>query len=129
MENRKLDHVNLVSRILLGFLFFYHGLVPKILWLSPIEVDLVSGSGIGISANLISPLAGISEILLGGAILFFQKSNAVIYAAAASLVLLLLYVGLINPRLLIEAFNPVTTNILGLGLCYIILITGSRENV
>ncbi len=129
MENRQLAHINFVSRVLLGFLFFYHGLVPKILWLSPTEVNLVSESGIGISANFISPIAGIFEILLGGAILIFQKSNAAIYAAAASLILLLIYAGLISPGLLIEAFNPVTTNILGLGLCYIILITGSRENV
>ncbi len=123
MKNSPLLQVNLISRLLLGFLFIYHGLVPKILWLSAAEVYLVDISGIGISATYISPLAGIIEILLGCAIIFLRKLDMVIYAAAGALLGLLAYVAVMSPNYLVDAFNPVTTNILGMGLCYFILIT------
>jgi hypothetical protein len=129
MQNSKLSHVSFVSRLLLGFLFIYHGLVPKILWLSAVEVHLVSASGFGIPANIASPLAGIGEIVLGCIIIFSNKSNIPIYIAALVLFILLLFVGLASPEYLVGAFNPVTTNILGLGFCYLILFAGKNGNV
>jgi hypothetical protein len=127
VKNDPLLQVNLVSRVLLGFLFIYHGLVPKILWLSAAEVHLVDISGIGISAAYISPLAGILEILWGCAIIFLRKQDVIIYAAAGALLGLLVYVAVMSPEYLIDAFNPVTTNILGMGLCYVILLTQKHE--
>jgi hypothetical protein len=129
VKSNPLQQVNIVSRVLLGFLFVYHGLVPKILWLSAAEVHLVDVSGIGISATLISPLAGALEILLGCAIVVLRKLDFLIYAAAASLLGLLAYVAVMSPEFLVEAFNPVTTNILGIGLCYLILLTQRYEDV
>lgn len=129
MKNNKLLHINLASRVLLGFLFIYHGLVPKILWLSAAEIHLVDISGLGISAMIISPLAGVLEILLGCAIIFLRKLDFLIYAAAASLLGLLAYVAVMSPSYLIDAFNPVTTNILGIGLCYLILLSQQPEVV
>ena len=129
MKSNPLQQVNIVSRVLLGFLFVYHGLVPKILWLSAAEVHFVDVSGIGISATLISPLAGVLEILLGCAIVVLRKLDFLIYAAAASLLGLLAYVAVMSPGFLVEAFNPVTTNILGMGLCYLILLTQRYEDV
>jgi hypothetical protein len=83
VKSNPLQQVNIVSRVLLGFLFIYHGLVPKIMWLS----------------------------------------------AAASLLGLLVYVAVMSPEYLVEAFNPVTTNILGIGLCYLILLTPKNKDV
>lgn len=129
MQNSKLCHVGCVSRLLLGFLFIYHGLVPKILWLSAVEVHLVSVSGFDVSANIASPLAGIGEMALGFMVIFSKKSNLPIYTAALVLFLLLIFVGIVSPEYLVGAFNPVTTNILGLGFCYLILFSGRNETV
>ena len=129
MQNSKLSHVSFVSRLLLGFLFIYHGLVPKILWLNAVEVHLVSLSGFGIPASIASPIADIGEIVLGCIIIFTNKSYIPVYIAAVVLLLLLLFVGLASPEYLVGAFNPVTTNILGLGLCYLIVFAGKNENV
>lgn len=128
MQNSKLSHVSFVSRLLLGFLFIYHGLVPKILWLSVVEIHLVSLSGLNLPANIVSPLAGIGEVILGCLIIFFRKSILPVYIAAVALCLLLIFVGLANPEYLISAFNPVTTNILGLGFCYFILFVDRNDN-
>ncbi|MGL6161570.1 DoxX-like family protein [Microbulbifer sp.] len=46
-----------------------------------------------------------------------------VYAGAALLVVLLLDVALVKPGLLIEAFNPVSINIVTLVLCYPVVIT------
>ena len=126
MPNNALAHVSLVSRILLGFLFIYHGLVPKILWLSEVEVHLVSVSGVDVPARILSPLAGVFEILLGIAILLMRKSYLPVYIAGFALIGLLLFVGIASPSYLAEAFNPVTTNLLGLGFCYLILWVGKH---
>ena len=49
------------------------------------------------------------------------------------LLLLLLFVGLVSPKYLVDAFNPATTNILGLGLglgfCYLIWFVHENEQV
>lgn len=121
MQKDKLTHVSLVSRVLLGFLFIYYGLVPKILWLSAVEVHLVSTSGLGVPAKIASPLVDIVEIVLGCAIIFLNKSKTPVYIAVATLLLLLLSVAVTGPMYSIGAFNPITTNILGLGFCYLIL--------
>lgn len=129
MQNRKLAHVSFISRLSLGFLFIYHGLVTKILWLSPVEIHLASLSGLNISANIISPVAGIGEMLLGCSILFFRKSIIPIYMAVVVLLLLLLFVSLVIPKYLVDAFNPVTTNMLGMGFCYLIWFTRENQKV
>lgn len=115
----ELARIDLICRSLLSFLFIYHGLVPKILWLSPTEASMITASRLEIPASYIAPLAGALEIALGVIILIYKKSNTPIYAAAIALASLLIYVTTIQPHLLVEAFNPATTNILGLGLCYL----------
>ena len=129
MQNPKLTHISFISRLSLGFLFIYHGLVPKILWLSPVETQLVSLSGLDLPANIVSLLAGIGEVLLGGSIIFFRKSIIPIYVAVVVLLLLLLFVGLVSPKYLVEAFNPVTTNMLGLSFCYLIWFVHKSEKI
>ncbi len=106
----------------------YHELVPKILWLDVVEIQLVSASGMGISSESVSPVAGFLEIILGITIILFRKSVVPVYIAAVSLFFLLLYAGISRPETLIGAFNPVTTNILGLGFCYLILYSNRSEN-
>lgn len=129
MQNPKLTHISFISRLSLGFLFIYHGLVPKILWLSPIETHLVSLSGLDLPANIVSLLAGIGEVLLGGSIIFFRKSIIPIYVAVVVLLLLLLFVGFVSPEYLVEAFNPVTINMLGLSFCYLIWFVHKSEKI
>ena len=129
MQNPKLTHISFISRLSLGFLFIYHGLVPKILWLSPVETHLVSLSGLDLPANIVSLLAGIGEVLLGGSVIFFRKSIIPIYVAVVVLLLLLLFVGFVSPNYLVEAFNPVTTNMLGLSFCYLIWFVHKSEKI
>jgi len=121
METKLLNKINLISRFALAFVFFYHGLVPKILWLSPIEEALNVAHNL--NPNIISPIAGAFEILLALSIIVFRKTLIPIYIAVFSLVVLLLDVALIMPSLLIEAFNPVSINLVCIVLGYFVYLT------
>lgn len=129
MAKDRLSTVQGVARAGLAFIFAYHGLVPKVLWLSPLEVQLVHLNAIPFPAYLFSPIVGVVELLLAVAILFWQRSLLPVYMAALTLVLLLLDVALVMPTLLVAAFSPVSVNVAGLCLCYIVVLTGRREAV
>lgn len=107
-------------RWMLAFVFIYHGLVPKLLFLSPVEVQMVDAAGLGLNSQVISPLAGAAEVLLGLLILFGWLGRWPVIAAGVGLVGLLGYVALFAPMLLIGAFNPVTSNLPPLLLCVLI---------
>ncbi|SJN32329.1 hypothetical protein CZ794_07520 [Psychrobacter sp. JB385] len=68
-------------------------------------------------------------MILGCSILFFKKSIIPVYIAVIVLLLLLLFVSLVSPKYLIDAFNPVTTNVLGLGFCYLIWFTHDNQKI
>ena len=121
MENKLLSKINAIARVTLAFVFAYHGLVPKILWLSPVEASLTNAHNL--DAVIISPIAGIFEIILALCILLLKNSLAPIYLAIVLLLVLLLDVLLIMPSLLIEAFNPVTINIASIVIAYFVCIT------
>ena len=114
-------HIECICRYGLGFLFVYHGLVPKIIWLSPVEISLVEASGSPFSATWLSPLAGVLEILLGVSIILFRRILAPVYIAISLLIMLLIFVAFTIPTLLIEAFNPISTNGLGVVLGYLVI--------
>ena len=121
MEIQLLSKINSVARYTLAFVFAYHGLVPKILWLSPIEESLTTAHNL--DAAVASPLAGVLEIILALCILLFKNSLIPVYFAITLLVVLLLDVLVIMPQLLIEAFNPVTVNLATIVIAYFVCIT------
>lgn len=123
MELNKLVRINLLSRVGLAFLFFYHGLFPKILWLSPLESHLVELHGVDAPNIPLSQVAGVLEIGLAFLILIFRNTLFPVYIAALALILLLIDVAIVMPSLLVEAFNPVSTNLMGLLLCYLVFYT------
>ena len=121
----KLARIHIAARAVLAFVFIYHGLVPKILWLSTTEAALAAAHGL--CAPIISPIAGVGEILLGGALLFLRRTLLPVYAAIAALVLLLLDVMIMMPALLSEAFNPVTLNLAVIFIGYVVIVTQARK--
>ena len=117
----KLARIHIAARCMLAFVFIYHGLVPKILWLSAMEAELASAHGV--DASVISPLAGVLEILLGLSLVLWRRSLLPVYAAIALLAALLFDVMLVRPDLLIEAFNPVTLNLATMFIGYVVIVT------
>ncbi|MFJ3052555.1 DoxX-like family protein [Pseudomonas nitroreducens] len=115
-----------IARLALSLVFLYHGLVPKLLFLSPDEVRMIEAHGWPLSTQRIAEVAGAAEIVLALAILLLRRSRWPLWLAAAALVGLLVDVALFAPELLLGAFNPVSTNFAALALCAIALL-GERD--
>lgn len=103
--------IYLVSRLGLAAIWFYHGLVPKLIFGAPQEVEMNSVflPFIGKETALIT--SGIAEVLFAIALLVFYRVrwfNAVIIAfgTVASLAIVVAL-----PHMYIEAFNPFSTNL------------------
>lgn len=111
-----LERINWIARGGLAFMFAYHGLVPKLLWLSAGERLMIQSHGID-QVELFANMAGVGEIALGLWILLAPRSVWPLGIAATALLGLLLDVAIINPSMLKEAFNPVSLNVAGVALC------------
>jgi len=88
-------------------------------------------SSIGLSAEyslLLTRFAGIGEIIFGILFLLCYKVKRVNYINISALTALLLFSAIQLPIILIEAFNPVTTNIPLIGLSIIILNSLGSKN-
>lgn len=76
-----------------------------------------------LDSAVFSPIAGVLEILLALAIVFFRRSLVPVYIAGIALIALLVDVMIVMPALLFEAFNPVTINIASIALACIACVT------
>lgn len=121
MTERRLGQIAWLARLALALVFLWHGLVSKILWLSPDEVAMIRAHGLPDHAlfapEVVARLGGIAEVLLGLALLTIRRQRWPLLVAAAALLGLLLDVALLSPHLLLQAFNPLSTNLAALSLC------------
>lgn len=114
-----------IARYVISFTWLYHGIFPKLVHIAPLE-KLMTGS-IGFSDEVsyfITKSAGVGEVVFGLLIFIFYRYKPLVILNIVGLVGLLLFVAVLQPHLLIEAFNPVTTNIMLIALSFILLQYG-----
>jgi len=130
IDTKRLNHINLVARSALVFMFLYQGLIPKILFPSDVELMLVQLHNLPIDAIIISRIGGVLEIILAGLLIFMRRSLVPVYMAVILLMVLLIDVAVIKPELLVDAFNPASINMVSLALCWIVAIShqGKERN-
>ncbi|MDN3382066.1 DoxX-like family protein [Pseudoalteromonas sp. APC 3358] len=109
-----------LARYIVSLSWIYHGFFPKLYHIAPLE-KLMTGSA-GFSAevsDLITRSAGFGEIIFGLCLFVFYNNKHLVILNILALIGLLLAVVVMQPQLLIEAFNPVTTNLPLIGLSVI----------
>lgn len=111
----RLHQVHWLARASLAFVFAYHGLVPKLIILSPGEQLLLQAHGLA-HATWLSQAAGVAELALA-ALLLVQRMAWPLLVGAAVLLGLLVDVAVMQPSMLVDAFNPVSLNVAGMALC------------
>lgn len=118
-----------VCRFILAFGWIYHGLFPKLLTVAPTEKAMTATLGFSDEHSfLITKAAGVIEVLLGVFLFIFYQNKLILIGNILALTLLVVFVAVQMPVLLIDAFNPVTTNLSLIGFSYILLIsTNSNE--
>ena len=117
MTDPRLRQIAWLARIALALVFIWHGLVPKILWLSPDELTMIQAHGLP-APEWVARIAGLAEIILG-LLLLWRRQRWPLLLAGVLLIGLLLDVALLSPHLLLQAFNPLTTNLAALTLCWV----------
>lgn len=122
-EHNRLRQIGWLARVALALVLFWHGLVPKLLWLSADEVAMIQAHGI-VEVEWLATLAGVGEIALAVLLLIVRRRWPLLLAALL-LLLLLVDVALFSPHLLVQAFNPVSTNLAALALCLVAWLADS----
>tara|TARA_Y100000782_G_scaffold114772_1_gene152365 strand:+ start:3298 stop:3687 length:390 start_codon:yes stop_codon:yes gene_type:complete len=101
-----------IARFIISFSWLYHGLIPKLIHIAPLELKMTASFGFNAEiSTLITRAAGIGEMIFAVLFFIFYRSILLNILNIAALVGLMLFVAVLQPTLLIEAFNPVTTNL------------------
>ena len=117
MNDPRLRQIAWLARTALALVFIWHGLVPKILWLSPDERAMIQVHGWS-APEWVARIVGLAEIILGR-LLLLRRQRWPLLLAGVLLVGLLLDVAFLSPYLLLQAFNPLSTNLAALALCWV----------
>ncbi|MBU2869183.1 DoxX-like family protein [Colwellia sp. E2M01] len=111
-----------IARFIVSFSWIYHGIFPKLLHIAPMEKLMTASLGFSNEiSDLITQSAGIGEVIFGVVFFVFYRLKLVLVLNIVGLIGLLLFVAVLQPQLLIEAFNPVTTNIPIIALSLVLL--------
>lgn len=112
-QTRDRSVIHAICRIVLAFVFVYHGLVPKLLLRHPDEIAMLTSGGISMQlARLAVTAAGVAEIAWGILLLLRWRDRWPLVVTAAVMFLALAGVAVTAPRYLGAPFNPVTLNLL-----------------
>ncbi|MDD7983426.1 DoxX-like family protein [Lentisphaera marina] len=100
-----------ISRYSLAAIFFYHGLVPKLLFKSEQEVLMNNAFLPFMEKDFALTSSGIAEIIYALALVIFSTNKKLLYPAMAFSILATLAIIIQLPQLMTHAFNPFSINL------------------
>ncbi|BCE02825.1 DoxX-like family protein [Marinicellulosiphila megalodicopiae] len=111
MHHTQLNPIQ-IARFIISFSWIYHGLFPKLIHIAPLEKLMTASLGFSDELSIwITRSAGVGEIIFGIILFIFYQSKLIVALNIFALIMLLMFVCVFQPMVLIEAFNPVTTNL------------------
>lgn len=106
-SSRKLWLIHALARLMVAFVWIWHGLVPKLLFQRPEELALLREAHL--SEHWL-PIIGAAEIAMGVLNLITWNFRPMLLMDGLCMVLLTLCVAIYSPEYLAAAFNPITLN-------------------
>lgn len=104
--NTKIWIAKLTARVALGLVWFYEGLVPKILFLRADEIELVRKSGLmWRTPEFTLMVMGIAQIFLGVWLIVGWAERLAVAVATGWMVILILLVAAENPGMLTDPYG------------------------
>jgi hypothetical protein len=104
----KLRGIKLISRIALGLVWFYEGLVPKILFLRADEIGLVQRSHlVWRTPQLTLQILGVAQMLLGFWLIIGIAERAAVLIATSWMLILIVLVASGNPSMLTDPYGAI----------------------
>lgn len=110
--SRQKSLIHTLARLTIIFIWFYQGIVPKLLTLNADEVTMMTASGT--PSNLVATairLLGILEIIFGVGLLIMWNKRWILLLNIPLMIIALLGVMFTAPDYLSAAFNPITLNV------------------
>ena len=123
-----------LARYVIGLTWIYHGIFPKLLQIAPLEQAMTGSLGFSdeITFYLVKT-AGVAEVIFGLVFICCYRLRMVQLLNIIGLTGLLFFAGIMTPFILLEAFNPITTNVPLIVLGYYLLkqqdCRDGKENV
>ena len=112
-----------VSRLSLSLIFFYHGLVPKILFYDADERFLLQSSGLTASyIDLALVLLGYLEVAFASVLLLRWRDQWLLILPIVGMVIATIAISFTAPHYLSRAFNPVSLNFAVISLAIIAVL-------
>ncbi len=108
----KMSLILYINRMALAFIWFYQGLVPKLL--GPNHDELVMNMALGLSplwATYLAYIGGVLELILGGVVFVFYRHAWPYQLTIAAMIGFLLLTIIWTPEFVTSAFNSVTVNL------------------
>jgi uncharacterized membrane protein YphA (DoxX/SURF4 family) len=102
----KLQTIKLISRVALGLVWFYEGLIPKLVYVSSEELDLVARSGlVWRSPQFTLEILGLAQIAVGLWLLSGWKERRAVVLATISMLVLIVLVAMGKPAMLTDPYG------------------------
>ncbi len=117
--------IYLLSRLALGFVFVYQGLVPKILFRHADELAMVRALGLSESGSgWVCVGIGCAEVVLGFLVMLAWRLRWPIWLILVAMPAAAIAVAVNSPGYLAAAFNPISLNVSVFALAAIVLLGG-----
>src|SRR5882762_11066127 len=104
--NTRLRTIKIISRIALGLVWFYEGLVPKILFLRADEIGLVQSSHlVWRTPELTLQILGVAQTLAGLWLIIGLAERTAVFVATSWMLILIALVASGNPSMLTDPYR------------------------
>jgi uncharacterized membrane protein YphA (DoxX/SURF4 family) len=101
-----MNQVRIICRVALGLVWLYEGLVPKLLFVRPDQIDLVKHSGLYFATpELFLQLLGAAQIACGLWLLAGFAERLAVFIATTGMVILIVLVARANPAMLTDPYG------------------------
>jgi uncharacterized membrane protein YphA (DoxX/SURF4 family) len=102
--------VYFLTRVTIAFVFFYHGLIPKLWFRSPDELDMMRNLGVA-SYALVTAVAGWMEIAFAVLLIVLWRARWPLWVTIAGMMVATISVAVGSPSYFRNAFDPLTLNL------------------
>jgi uncharacterized membrane protein YphA (DoxX/SURF4 family) len=101
-----MNQVRIICRVALGLVWLYEGLVPKLLFVRPDQIDLVERSGLYFATpELFLQLLGAAQVVCGLWLLAGFAERLAVFIATTGMVILIVLVARANPAMLTDPYG------------------------
>jgi uncharacterized membrane protein YphA (DoxX/SURF4 family) len=101
-----MNQVRIICRVALGLVWLYEGLVPKLLFVRPDQIDLVERSGLYFATpEFFLQLLGVAQVFCGLWLLAGFAERLAVFVATTGMAVLIVLVARANPAMLTDPYG------------------------